>query len=282
MEWKKLRESLFSNVIYDIIKWVVLPVIAVATPLLHKYNILSFGPFSQISTTKLSFSLAGIIVVGTALYKISKGLNSRIRVYRYAKVFHVRPNTTTGDKTKNKKFLLDQCKKAKGVCIIGATGYQTFARKDAEGNAILRNVFEEIIGEINILLLNPNGTHTKSRAKALGVPFSEYMQQIINSVNFLKELITKGKNVHLKFYSQRPIWKMIILDDFLWLQYYHPTMHVEHTPVYGIKRGGSSSLFNPLYDVFQKKWFHDDNPTYDFASEKLLYPNGKSVPLINT
>jgi hypothetical protein len=70
---------------------------------------------------------------------------------------------------------------------------------------------------------------------------------------------------------------MIILDNFLWLQHYAQNTHVERMPVYGIQRkADGSNLFDPLYAVFQKKWIHDENPTYDFVKDELVYPSGNT------
>jgi hypothetical protein len=114
------------------------------------------------------------------------------------------------------------------------------------------------------------------RASAIGVPLDTYKQEIFSSIEYLKELREKGKSVSLKLYKQRPVWKMIIIDDFLWLQHYVTAHHVENTPVFGIHRDNNSeSLFEPLYAVFMKKWKFDGNPTYNFDSDLLVYPEDK-------
>lgn len=145
------------------------------------------------------------------------------------------------------------------------------ARKDPLGIAVLRDILENINGEIKILLLNPDMPQTEMRALALGESLQKYRQDIENSIQFLKELYDKGKSVELKLYKQRPIWKMIIADDnFLWLQYYDPKKHVEDTPVYGVKRNpNKENLFESLSAVFTKKWEHDGNPTYNFKTGKF-------------
>ncbi len=268
----KTRESFFIKFLYDIWKYALF---AIIVPSAHKFFLNNLPIFKQISTFHLSITVVVILCVIYVGQRVLFWGTKRIAILNNSRVFHFRKNATDTDRTKNKDFLLDQCKKAKNIHIIGATGYQTFARSDPDGKAILKNVLEkDMTGEIKIILLHPYGKCARSRADALGVPLSNYQSEIRNSVAFLKELEQKGKNVALKFYDQRPIWKMIILDDFLWLQHYHQNRHVERMPVYGISRSQKTneySLFDPLYDVFQKKWRHDNNPTYDFKTDEIVH-----------
>jgi hypothetical protein len=276
---KKFKEDLSSRFLYDVLKLLAVPLLA----LLHKRLIPYIPQLGKISTLHLSILLVIVIILFIVVRSILGWGKNIFKIRKHSKIFFFNPSASSEDQTKNKDFLLEQCMKANDINILGATGFQTFARKDSTGKAMLRDVIEKkIVGEIKILLLNPNSAQTKMRANALGVPLHEYQREIINSVQFLEELKSKGKNIALKFYTQRPIWKMIILDDFLWLQYYHPTTHVESTPVYGVSRSrilGEYSLFDPLYAVFQKKWRHDDNPTYDFTNKELVYPDGKKESL---
>lgn len=226
-----------------------------------------------------SFKAAFVGIIFVACY-----IGYRLYVYTSSKnilinnsgLFYFRPNAAEKDKKENKKLLLEQIQTAKSVEMIGATGYNTFAKAEhADGRAaILRDALENIvIGDIKILLFHPDGKYARMRASALGIPLDDYKQEIYNSIGFLKELRNKGKSVSLKLYEQKPIWKMIILDDFLWLQFYDLRFHVERMPVYGIyKKKDGESLFDPLYAVFQKKWNFDYNPTYDFDKDELVYP----------
>ncbi len=276
--WGTIKQGLFVNFLYDVLRIVLISIII---PFLYLY--LDF-PFlkAKLSTLNLSIFLTTITTIWIISKRISNWGKNIFKINKNTKIFYFRTNRLVEDKTENMKFLLEQCKAAKDIWILGATGYRTFARKDIESIAALREVLEEITGEIKILLLHPKGPFTISRANALGVPLDDYQREIMNSVNFLKELKNKGKSIALKFYTQRPIWKMIILDNFMWLQYYHPTKHVEQMPVYGISRSPKReeySLFDPLYGVFQKKWYHDGNPTYDFNSGEAVFPDGKREPL---
>lgn len=114
------------------------------------------------------------------------------------------------------------------------------------------------------------------RASDLGVPIDNYKDEIFKSIEFLKSLKNKGKSVALKLYDDRLVWKMIIIDNFIWLQYYQPKKHVQDVPVYGVhQKQDKETLFGPLYAVFQKKWNFDYNSTYDFGKDELVYPPDK-------
>jgi len=278
--WKQRFEDLVPRVIADFLYDVV------------KYGILSGFLATLLEYLKKPFPLleglpTKVIVPGFALLAISIFLfkrlwilnKSRVELLNNSGLFYFRKNAREEDRSKNIELLLEKIGSAKGIEMIGATGYNTFARCDPGGEkAILREAFEKYVtGEIKILLLNPNAEQTRIRARALEVAIDKYQREIFESIEFLKELKNKGKSVALKLYSQRPIWKMIILDDFLWLQYYDPRFHVERMPVYGINRKkDGSNLFDPLYEVFKKNWNHDYNPTYDFAADELVFPRGEA------
>lgn len=279
--WKQNLKSLVSGVIsdflYDAVKY------AIPTGLLLvllEYLKKSF-PLSKGLTTNVIILVLVLGSIFVFLLKRFWHLNkSRVELLSNSGLFYFRRNTQEEDKSKNTELLLEKIRSAKGIEMIGATGYNTFARCDPGGEkAILREAFENYVtGEIKILLLHPNAKQTRMRASALGVPLDKYQREIFDSIDFLKELKNnKGKSVALKLYSQRLIWKMIILDDFLWLQYYDPRFHVEQMPVYGISRKkDGSNLFDPLYEVFKKKWNHDYNPTYDFETGELVFPQGEA------
>lgn len=296
--FKEFIIKIFGEAIYKILCEVVLPVllkvvlpgiVTVLTALVAKPLAEKYFPFWEkvpgIIKVLIIIVPIIILVVGfiSAVWIFSRAWRI-YKVYKNSGIRDYRPYKKAEDKEKNEKFLLEQVEKAKNIKIIGATGHQTFSRSDTAGKAVLRDILERISGEITILLLDPRANQTKSRAQSLKEPevsLEQYQQDIKSSIEFLKYLKQKkSKSVTLKLYSQRPIWKMIIADDnFLWLQYYDPEKHVEHTPVYGIRCRDEYTLFEPLRDVFLKKWWHDDNPSYNFETDELEYPNGKREKL---
>lgn len=235
--------------------------------------------------TKVIF-ISVIIFIIFVLYKLYVKTKSNNKLIKNSGLFLFQPNRNSGDIEANKRLMDEKSCTARDIFILGATGYNTFARSDAESKAMLREQLERMTGEIKIMLLHPKAQQAEIRAKSLGVPTVDYQQEIHNSISFLNQLKNKGQNISLKVYVQRPIWKMILLDDFLWLQYYHPNCHVEQMPVYGIYRRqqiGEYSLFGPLYEVFQKKWNDDNNPTVDLRSDIIpAHPHDPSTNIDET
>jgi len=262
----------------------VKPLLATVPGLAVAY-LASFLPFlNQYSEPKLVAGIIGgtVVLVLYIGYRISMwGINTH-RIRQNSGIFYYRRNDSDTDRTKNASFLEERITSATHIDIIGATGYKTFAHQDSTSRAVLRDLLSNSSAEIKILLLHPDSAEAASRAQALGVPLATYRSEILASIDFLKDLKSRDRGVALKLYSQRPIWKMIVADDFLWLQYYHPHLHVEKSPVYGISRSlvsGQYNLFDPFYAVFRKKWNYDGNPTYDFATGELVNSDNSRGPL---
>lgn len=172
------------------------------------------------------------------------------------------PHTTKQEKRADWKSCNDKIKSNRAIDlrIMGATGWNTFGHKDAP----LYRLLDQFQGEIKILLIKPDPTLPAliQRANEIGVPAADYVQEINNSIDRLKALKAKGKNISLKLYEQMPIWKMVISNDYMWLQHYCKCKNVEDTPVYSFFSDGDegTSLFHALYSVWLKRWDIDGNP----------------------
>ncbi len=144
------------------------------------------------------------------------------------------------------------------IRILGVTGWQTFGSPESPLHRVLRG-FQ---GEIKILLIKPRCKAFSTRARSINENEDAYEREIEKSLAFCKELAAAGKSIWVKQYTQPPIWKMIFTNQYLWLQYYKPTVHVDNTPVYTLfaNREGTS-LYYPLTDVFRKRWDLDGNDT---------------------
>lgn len=141
--------------------------------------------------------------------------------------------------------------------ILGATGWETFGSPQSP----LHKTLKDFHGEIKILLISPDCDTFKERARALHINEADYAQEIQDSIAYCAQLKKLGKSITVKQYKQTPIWKMIFTNNYLWLQYYHPSKHVDNTPVYTFFSNKShTSLYHPLIDVFRKRWDRDKNP----------------------
>ncbi len=139
--------------------------------------------------------------------------------------------------------------------ILGATGKETFSSPTSP----LFDALRTFSGEIKVLLVRPNSVAFDHRCNSLGLSKDNYTGDILDSIEYCKELVTKkGRSVELKLYESPPIWKMFLTNRVLWVQYYKPGEHVDKTPIYCFKYVGTeSTLFDGFRTVFQKRWSHD-------------------------
>lgn len=276
-------KNVIQRFLKDLVSKYIVYVLFLATCGLFTYLSKIIPYFAPLSNFVKVASVIVIFFTIFVLYKFYVKTKSNTKLIKNSGLFLFQPNRKSGDIEANKRLMNEKSSTARDILILGATGYNTFARSGVEGKAMLREQLERMTGEIKIMLLHPKAQQVEVRANSLGVPIEKYRQEIHDSINFLKQLKNKGQNISLKVYVQRPIWKMILLDDFLWLQYYHPNCHVEQMPVYGIYRRqqiGEYSLFGPLYEVFQKKWNNDNNPTVDFSSNIIpAHPHDPSTDI---
>ena len=169
--WKGLMEGALSKLIYELIVKPFVPILlssllAVITIFLKRYA----GFFTNVSEITIAISIASLSIIPYIIYRTYLFGKKRYQLISNSGLFYFDRNVASEDKLKNEEFLKTQVKKAKNIEIIGATGYNTFAREDIHGKAVLRDEFEKATGEIKVLLLNPNSLQTKMRANALGVP----------------------------------------------------------------------------------------------------------------
>lgn len=156
--------------------------------------------------------------------------------------------------------------KAIDLRIMGATGWRTFGDKTSP----LYKLLEQFHGEVKILLMKPDPSLPAliDRARELSKTPEEYVEEIKKSIVRLTELKKKGRNISLKLYCQTPIWKMIICNDYMWLQHYCKNKEVENTPVYTFfsDGDGGTSLFNAIYSVWIKRWDIDGNEKFELSA----------------
>lgn len=148
--------------------------------------------------------------------------------------------------------------------IMGATGKETFSAASSPLFDVIRN-YE---GEVKILLIKPKSFAFHHRCKGLKVADDDYLEQILDSIEFCKETVArKNRSIELKLYESLPIWKMILTSRALWVQYYTPTDHVENTPLYCFEyRSEAPTLFEGFRAIFQERWSHGHNQALDLKA----------------
>ena len=155
------------------------------------------------------------------------------------------------------------------VLLIASTGAQTFTDPAGDLHHVLRNC-----REAKIMLLDPLKEGVTARAKSLADPDvtpESFRDQIIRSIDFLKELKALQKNIRLKLYGEAPLLKLSILGDYLFLQHYPSGLAVGTMPEYVLKHDREGGLFGIFYHYFISRWFDTNVPEYDLDTDELVY-----------
>ncbi|TLY37587.1 MAG: hypothetical protein E6K62_01320 [Nitrospirae bacterium] len=167
-------------------------------------------------------------------------------------------------KTKEKQGI------ARNVMVLGATGFGTFVDPTGDLHPVLQDCLEA-----KVMLMNPYTEAAKARASAIQHPHApqeSIIEQVRQSIDFLKRLKGAHKNVKLKLYSDIPLIKLAILGDYIWMQHYHATLDVQIMPEYLLKHNQNNhGLYTVFYQYFMKTWENPEIPEYDLESDELVY-----------
>jgi hypothetical protein len=103
------------------------------------------------------------------------------------------------------------------------------------------------------------------RVSQLDVNPDAYKEEILSSIAFCKDyLLREGRNVELRLYDSLPIWKILMLPQVLWVQYYSSKSRVDDTALYGFTQSGPKpSLLNGFEAVFDRRWQQDATVVVD-------------------
>lgn len=236
-------------------------------PVVKNFTIVNYvtSPwFIGITLSLLILPILYKVVIGLKNNKIeTSALSVHQKLNEYIGASGFSPNHNLSETKRNWAECVGKIKatKAKDLRIMGATGYKTFGEKDSP----LYTFLEKYDGEVKVLLIEPNANLDAliSRAAQTEKTPQNYADEVTKSVERLKDLVrNKNRKITLKLYKQTPIWKMIISNDYMWLQHYSTCSDDVHkTPVYTFYSDGDggTSLFHALYSVWQKRWELDGN-----------------------
>ncbi len=158
----------------------------------------------------------------------------------------------------------------RNILLIGSTGFTTFVDPSADLHRVLQKC-----REAKIMLLDPlsEGASYRSRSiPSLGVDAEHFSRQIMKSIEFLKMLKSKQKDIRLKLYRDVPFLKLAVLGDYIFLRHYHPGADVRSMPEYVFRHGRSPGcLYNPFYQYFLDRWHDTGIPEYDLETDELIY-----------
>ena len=156
------------------------------------------------------------------------------------------------------------------ISVIGSSGHSTFV--DQVGG--LSSVLDKCLGA-RIMLVNPYSQETSARIRAINHPeftLDKFREEVRQSIELLKRLKAMGKAVRLKFYSDSPLIKLVVLGDYLWLQHYHADLDVKTMPEYVLRHNRKDHGLYTLYaHYFVQRWESAEIPEYDLDTDQLVH-----------
>lgn len=140
----------------------------------------------------------------------------------------------------------------KFVHILGANGIDTFGKQGSP----LFETLQDFRGTTRVILCAPSSAQMNGRARAVGVPTTEYTKAIKISKRRLSELRKAQLSVEGRFYTGQPNWKLILTSTSAWIQYYIPGgPHVDQTAVWILSvTTNTDGLYHLFHMEFERIW----------------------------
>jgi hypothetical protein len=158
----------------------------------------------------------------------------------------------------------------RNIMVIGSTGYETFVEPESDFHRAMETCLSS-----HIALLNPYSEEAEVRVRAMAhdeFTLERVHIEIQKTIDFLRKLRARGRDITLKFYSDAPVVKLVILGDYLWLQHFHASVEVRTMPEFIFHHNQMDrGLYALFYQYFIKRWQSPQMPEYDFETDELVY-----------
>lgn len=261
--------------------------IAFSLPVIAEYILYDWWPRVQTEANLLLATEVGLSVVLVLLFntlKIAWDNRRMITAARQASLVYAMDSSLPPSRQWAKR-LVKQSPAARDVSILTLTGFDTFVSPDSPFNDALATAYE-----IRVMLLNPASEAALRRVDAIpdqDVNLQSLHEEIAASIAYLTSLHKVDKRVRLKFYDHEPVWKVVVLNDHVWVQHCRRGLEVKRQPeyVFALRSGTPrQGFFAPFYTYFLDHWNEPHHPEYDFDTRELVYRDKtgnetKRVPL---
>src|SRR2546429_5311131 len=158
---------------------------------------------------------------------------------------------------------------ARDIMIIGSTGFRTLVEPKGDLRAVIENC-----RSAKIMLLDPESRGAIERVRTIGDPeitCESLRTQVEQTIAFLRALPAAHQRIHLKLYSEPPLWKLAILGDHAWVRHYPPALDVRVLPEYVFVHGQDpAGLYTAFYQYFVMRWNDSAIPEYDLLAGALV------------
>ncbi|WP_044871470.1 hypothetical protein [Pseudomonas sp. LFM046] len=249
--------------------------IAFTAPDIARFILFEWWPRVELDSNLLLASEIGLASALMLLLTLGKCVwDSRYRIAsaKVASLLFARsPQTQRSWLTKlQERNLKRSLPAARDASVLSLTGYETLTSPES----LLRDVFNNAY-EVRVMLLNPCSEAARRRLATLPVECtaSSYREELSASIEFLDRCRTRGKKVSLKFYDEDPFWKVVVLDDRVWVQHCQSGREIKDQTeyVFGLHHADpTQGLFVPFYSYFLQKWNEPGHWEYDFDTRELV------------
>jgi hypothetical protein len=192
-------------------------------------------------------------------------------------MFFYRHNATNKELEESNQFLNKVSTNCNSLYVLAFSGWKTFGEKNSPlHQALLKSQ------NVKIILSYPLCDEVKMRAKKIGISFDEYRKEICSSIELLNSLRAPQRRIQLKMYRSPPLWKYIVLDDYVWIQQYPSDAFVQHSPCYAFEKTSYSrdykTIFDHIFTQFLVRWDSASLGTYDFEKNHIEFVNKNAEP----
>jgi hypothetical protein len=223
----------------------------------------------RLSLIAVEMTVAVLLIVCLNYFHRSIRDRALARVATGAGLVSFFPRRTRGAQRRIKQLKEEQST-GRTISVIGSSGHSTFV--DQVGG--LSSVLDKCLGA-RIMLVNPCSKEASARILAINHPeftLDKFREEVRQSIQLLKRLKAMGKVIKLKFYSDSPLIKLVILGDYLWLQHYHADLDVQTMPEYVLRHNRKDHGLYTLYaHYFVQRWESAEIPEYDLDTDELVY-----------
>ncbi len=189
---------------------VIVFVVTFGASILDIFNKLQSPILTYIQEHPIRITITALIFgfLASSLFVFAKKYIDRKRLIEATGLSSFWPHSTPEQKSDNWANCLHRVEQgASDLRILGATGWNTYGRLDSPLHDAIRN----FRGDIRILLMDPTCPFLKERAESIGMRPEDYAEEINQTIECCRKLKKNGKEIKVKTYVQKPIWKMIII-----------------------------------------------------------------------
>lgn len=219
------------------------------------------------------FALAAIILL--IIYfarRIQKGLFGYKALAQSCGIEGFHPLTTADEKNAGWGVCVDRMAEARHgeLCLAVFTGASTFACESRQGEenrrSPLRDALDRHKRDLRILLMQKGCEAWEQCIKEFGKGDETEEQKFRVELEaghkkarkFCEGLAQKPvfqlRSIEVREYDRPPLWKMVLMGNYLWLQYYVPGERSDDRPAYVIRCDVPGGMAYPLQSVFEYRW----------------------------